>query len=203
MRIRGLCALLGVAAMVVGLGATTASAATIATFSDPAPNGDTPLFEHVGTMLTGGWSGTGLTLLTPASGGSYPNATFSMTPLTILDAYGTLSGGNIQFRDSSANLVLQIAFTSARLFEPFGFGASVFTAPPSAVTFSGPIITNPATLSDQTFAFSFANQAAVPPAPPDPGGYSWTAAFTSSAVPEPASLMLLAIGGLLASRWRR
>jgi hypothetical protein len=174
------------------LAVSVASADTIATFADPSPNGATPLFTRIGDTLTGGWTGTGLTLITPITGGNYPNATFTVTDLNILDPTGTLSAGQIRFNDNGGNLVLQIDFDGGRLFQPFGWGGSVFTS--NNVTFSGPIITNP--LSEQQFAFSFANQTVIP------GGFSWTAAFTSSAVPEPSGLLLLVLGSIV-SRFRR
>ncbi|MBI5864061.1 MAG: PEP-CTERM sorting domain-containing protein, partial [Planctomycetes bacterium] len=51
-------------------------------------------------------------------------------------------------------------------------------------------------LSQEAFAFSFANPVGTPE------NYTATASFTSSAIPEPASIALLAIGGLLALRRR-
>lgn len=180
--------------IVVGmfLAAGAASAGTVATFADPSPNGNTPLFTRVGNTFSGGWAGSGLDLITPISGGNYPNATFTMSNLTVLDQNGTLSGGSILFDDNGGNLVLRIDFDGARLFDPFGFGASVFLG--ENVAFSGPIIAGP--LSEQSFAFSFANQTQIP------GGYTWTAAFTSSAIPEPSTLALLALGAL-SMRFRR
>ncbi len=172
--------------------ASLANAGTVATFFDPAPDGSTPLFTLDGATLSGGWSGMGLDLVTPINSGFYPNATFTMTNLTVLDLFGTLSGGTIQFKDSIGNPLLRIDFNEAKLFQPVGFGASTFAG--ENVVFSGPIITTP--LIEQMFSFSFANQS------PAPNGASWTAAFTSSAVPEPATLILLVIGGLVAARRR-
>jgi len=180
------------AACLLLLAVQPANGDTIATFADPAADGSTPLFELANDTLSGGWSNTGLDLVTPISGDEFPNATFTMTDLTVLDPEGTLSAGTIEFFDDGGSLILQIDFDAAQLFAPFGFGASTMVG--HNVSFSGPIITIP--LEEELFAFSFANQITTP------DGFTWTAAFTSSAIPEPATLTLLAFGGL-ALRWRR
>jgi hypothetical protein len=165
----------------------SADADTIATFADPAPDGSMPLFELDGETLSGGWSSTGLDLLTPISGDEFPDATFTMTDLTVLDPdEGALSAGTIAFFDDGGSLILQIDFDSAQLFAPFGFGASVLVG--HDISFSGPIITIP--LEEESFAFSFANQITTP------DGFTWTAAFTSSAIPEPGTLMLVVLGAV-------
>lgn len=172
-------------------------AITMVTFADPAADGSTPLFQLDSTnnpsMFTGGWSGTGLTLETP--GLPIPDladATFSMTPLVATPVFQspaisawTLPQGTIQFFDSSSALVLQIDFDSAVLSIPFGFGANEFSGF-SNVTFSGPSV--PAGLTQEGFGFSFANPVAAG------NVLSVTASFTSSAVPEPMTLLVLAMG---------
>jgi hypothetical protein len=168
------------------LAAAPAGAGTVATFADPAPDGSTPLFDLSGTLFTGGWSGLNLTLDMPITSSVWDNVTFTMTPLSVTGP-GQLGPGTIQFFKSAADgggLALQIDFDAA-LLAPFGWGASdLFSS--ETVTFSGPGI--PSGLSAETFAFSFAN--------PEPtgDGYTYTASFTSSAVPEPATLLLLAVG---------
>jgi hypothetical protein len=164
----------------------SASAGTIATFADPAPDGSTPLFELAGTTFTGGWTGSNLTLEVPVTGNVWQNATFTMTPLTVT-GIGQLSSGTLEFHKSPADgggLVLQIDFNAAFL-APFGFGASD-TFVGQVVTFTGPGI--PGGLSEETFAFSFANPVYTG------NGFTYTASFTSSAVPEPSSLVLLGLG---------
>jgi hypothetical protein len=175
--------------------AASASAATVtvATFADPAADGSTPLFTLSGDTLSGGWAGSGLELLTPFDSGAFPDATFAMTDLTVLNPGGTLSAGAIEFFDQSSSLLLRIDFESGLLYSPFGFGASTLYG--NNVTFSGPIVSFQP--SEESFAFSFANQATTP------GGSTWTAAFTSSAVPEPAALVMLGLGGLAMGLTRR
>jgi hypothetical protein len=170
-----------------------ATAATVATFADPSDEGLPPLFIQSGNTLSAGWSLPGLTLITPINHASYPNATFTMTNLAITDLLtGATSGGRIQFFDSLAQLILQIDFGAGRLNTPFGFGASDFLG--QNVVYSGPIITHP--VSGENFAFSFTNPT------PIADGFTYTASFTSSAVPEPSSVALLALGvcGLLRKR---
>jgi hypothetical protein len=176
------------------LAAAPAIGGTVATFSDPAADGSTPLFELSGTSFTGGWSGLNLMLDMPITGSVWPDATFTVTPLTVTGP-GQLSSGTLDFFKSPADgggLVLQIDFNEASL-APFGWGASdVFLG--QDVTFSGPGI--PSGLTAETFAFSFANPI------PTPDGFTYTASFTSSAVPEPASLLLLVLGAIKALRRR-
>jgi len=62
------------------------------------------------------------------------------------------------------------------------------------ISFSGPIIT--ILLEEELFAFSFANQITTP------DGFTWTAAFTSSVIPEPATLTLLGAVAMKLSRHR-
>lgn len=184
-----------VGAVVLAIPESAASTITIATFSDPAADGTTPLFELDGTTFSGGWSAPGLTLTTPqAPVDEYPNVTFNMDNLTLQDAV-TLSEGKVEFFDQYNQLLLTITFDAASLYYPFGFGASDLLF--QNVVFSGDIV--PIPVSEESFAFSFANQIVTP------GGFTATAAFTSSAVPEPTSLVLLVLGAatMLAVRRRR
>ena len=167
--------------------AVSANAATVATFSDPALDETTPLFQLAGTTFTGGWSEPGLVLELPTIGQTWSDVTFTMTPLDA-SAAPILPGGTVQFFKSAADgggLVLQIDFASALLLVPIGWGGSdPFLG--NGVEISGPGL--PPDLTDEVFSFSFANPAVTPE------GISFTAAFTSSAVPEPASLVLLGLG---------
>lgn len=176
------------------LGSGSVGADTVTTFADPAIDGSTPLFERSGDTLSGGWSNTGLDLITPISGDVFPDAVFSMTDLTVGPG-GALSAGVIEFHDFAPGgvLLLRIEFDSALLFEPFGFGASEMSG--QNVIFSGAIISAP--LVEQSFAFGFANPVTTP------AGATWTASFTSSAIPEPSVVCLLALGAAAVCARRR
>ncbi len=183
------------------LAAPALATTTVAAFSDPTAGSPapTPLFAFDGATLTGGWSGSGLTLNTLA--GSYSNVHFTVTPLAATPVFGTifvLTGGAISFTDAFSNPLLQITFNSGQLVTPSGFGASDFVG--QGVTFSGPILSGFASVSNETFAFSFANPTGTPT------NYTATASFTSSAdvvVPAPASVGLLGLAGLALARRRR
>lgn len=183
------------------LTAGTAQAFTVATFSDPATSGATPLFSFDAGALTldGGWSSTGLTLLTPGWGSpDYADATFAMTTVNLTATTDpeifTTAGGVIDFFDSLSNSVMTITFGSGLFIKNNGFGGSDFSG--QIVSITGPGI--PGGWYDETFNFSFAN-------PETNGNVStYTASFTSSAVPEPTTMAALALGlgGILARRRR-
>lgn len=181
----------GALLLTTGLSAR-AESITIASFADPSVNGTTPVFVFNGTtnQLNGGWIFPGLTLET--IGGTFNNATFSMSAAPGA-GFGDVGAGSITFRDSGNNPLLNIGFDSAQM-NFIGFGATEFLAT-NNVTFSGPILPFP--IESESFSFAFANQQ------PFGDGFTATAAFTSSAVPEPASLALLAVGGCCLLRRRR
>lgn len=185
----------------MGLAAASQASFTVASFSDPSPSGASPLFvwDQSANTLTGGWSGTGLTLQTPGliGGGSYNNVTFSMAPVSLTfvttNVY-TMGAGQIDFFDSSNALLLTASFNGGLFVNPFTSGSSDLSG--FNVTFGGPKV--PAGWTDEQFAFSLANATNV-------GNHqvSYTAAYTSSAVPEPATMIALGSGlALLAARRR-
>lgn len=197
---RSLCAFAVSATAIVG----TSHAATILTFADPATGPDTPLFQLSGGQLTGGWaSGSlGLTLETPGlAAPNYVNAWFEFDPVTVTPTgfppFFTLGAGEIRFFEfGGMTPIVTISFTGGLLNDALGFGSSSFAG--FGVTFSGPII-GPGAPANEAISFSFANQVGTS------DNYTATASFTSSAdnIPAPASVALLGLGMLFASRRRR
>ncbi len=182
---------------VVLLAAAAAQASTIATFADPAADGSTPLFsiDLVADTITGGWTDaqTGLNLEIGAT--TYTDAWFTMTPLAYAAPtfMGMTGAGEINFYADGApgTPLLKIAFASGQLnFGGLG-GDNIFSG--NSVVFSGSALP-PAAYTEESFAFSFANQRLVRAPSGAPMGFTSTAAFTSSALPEPASLVVLALG---------
>ena len=171
---------------------------TIATFDDPAVDSTTPLFmvDLDNDLITGGWldSQTNLTLEVVYSSNTFVDAFFEMTGLSYTGGLmgGITGGGTVKFfadnQSTATTPLIQLDFDSAFL-SPAGFGAVELFG--NDVTISGSEIGG-ATLTEEAFSFSFANQVLLP----DEGGYTATAAFTSSAVPEPATLALLGLGSL-------
>ena len=176
---------------------------TVATFADPSKNSDDPLFtvDFTSMTLDGGWSDakTGLTLQIPYSGSNFADAWFDVAGVVTLSApimpgepYGT-GPGQINFYqngDSTDPLII-INFNSAVLTMT-NFGANELYA--ENVTITGSEITG--TLSQEQFTFSFANLAYLPNSTDWDDGFTATASFTSSAVPEPATVCLLGLGVL-------
>jgi hypothetical protein len=184
-----------------------ADSITIATFADPSKNSSDPLFtvDFAGMTLDGGWSDTktDLTLQIPYNGHTFPNAWFDMDQVTIISktptawgTFGQTGRGEIRFYadTTSTNPLVVIDFNDG-LVSPAGFASNEAMFTLANVTFSGSEITSP--LSGEQFSFSFANLAYLPNSTNFNDGFTATAAFTSSAVPEPATIALLAIGSLL------
>jgi hypothetical protein len=187
-----------------------ATSVTIATFADPSTNSTEWLFkiDKVNNTLQGGWddSRTNLTLQVRFSGNTFDDAFFTMTDVTITGVTDPEKGrktgsGIIKFFQDNADPqsvtpLVQIAFDQAWVtFYAMG-AADRFTA--DGVTITGSEIAP--TLSDESFAFSFANQEPLDGS--FDNGYTASASFTSSAVPEPATAILLAFGSLALSRTR-
>ena len=181
---------------ILGLAATArAESMTIATFDDPSVGADAPLFTFNGAnrMLSGGWSIPGLTLETVS--GTFNNVRFTMPPVFV-DGANQADPGEITFRNASNQVIFRVNFDSAQL-SVTGLGATEFLAT-NNVMFTGSIL--PAPVFAESFSFGFANQTALPN-----GGFTATASFTSSAeiIPEPATAMLIIVGGLGALYRRR
>jgi len=180
---------------------------TVATFADPSPNSNNRLFtvDFNNMKLNGGWSDSqnGLTLQIPYNGHLFQNAWFDMNDVTITSKtltpwgpFGQTGQGEIRFyADTNSISPLVVIDFNGALVSPYGFGANevLFTAANVAIT--GSEITG--ILSQEQFAFSFANLAHLQGSTNWNDGFTATAAFTSSAIPEPATIALLAIGSLL------
>ncbi|MBI4579246.1 MAG: PEP-CTERM sorting domain-containing protein [Planctomycetes bacterium] len=185
--------ILGIVAdtVLVGAAGTFATTFTVATFADPSPGSSSPLFslhfDGSGDLdsVQGSWSGTGLTLQVPFDGSVYPDATFSM-PAVSVNAAGQAGPGHVEFYDQTAALILTIDWISGTANE-FGIGAQDTTTSPGNVT----IQYKNFSLVSESFAFSFANQQDV-----GDDTMTTTAAFTSSAFPEPTTMVALGIGSL-------
>jgi hypothetical protein len=192
---------------------------TIATFDDPSTGSGDPLFtvDFLGVTLNGGWDDekTGLTLEIPysgytvANGNAFQDAWFEMDEVEITSTYvilgmmcGDTGGGEINFYadgdSNSTDPLLTIGFESGLVSRGnFGSGDTdeegTFVA--EKVTISGIGIT-PGSLTDEFFSFAFANLEKLPGYSSLNDGFTATAAFTSSAIPEPATICILGFGAL-------
>ncbi|MBN1457114.1 MAG: PEP-CTERM sorting domain-containing protein [Sedimentisphaerales bacterium] len=194
------------------LAAVTQAGFTVATFDDPATGSSTPLFtvNWTASTVVGGWSDEqeNLDLVFTQSGNVFEDAWFSMSPLNIVsetilggDTYGVTTSGQIDFyADGTATNPLMTASFTQAMVSRSGLQTETFFS--EDVTFTGSQIAG--TLYNEQFSFSFANvvklmnlikadnfNAMVAE------GYVATAAFTSSAAPEPATLVILGLGGLI------
>ena len=183
--------------VLLGFSVSQAGVVTIATFQDPSGSGANPLFtinSNNGT-IDGGWddSRTNLDLTITYANVVYEDAWFQMSTLTYGGGYsGNTSAGNVKFyADGDASTetpVLEIYFSSAYL-SPGGIAAQELFFTGISIVILGVDISDQ--LSEEAFGFTFANHVLTPT------GFTATAAFTSSAVPEPITIALLGLGGLL------
>lgn len=177
---------------------------TVATFQSPSSGSSEPLF-HVSwadDLVTGGWDSSmqNLTLefVWPMAG-VFNNVWFDMTPVQITaepvpNEVGTTGGGTINFyaEGTVADPLMVITFDSGYVSK-YGFGSD-------DAEFSGSMINQ--SLSEEQFSFSFAAIQYVKKSR-DFEALSATAAFNSSAIPEPATLAIFGIGAAMMFRLRK
>lgn len=170
---------------------------TIATFADPTADGSTPLFtvDFNGSLITGGWTGTGLNL-NVLSSTTYYDAVFSITDITITSESDPFfgfktEGGIIKFFESDQTTEILTVEFNVGWVTLSQLGGADFES--EDVTITGPALGS-LILDEETFAFSFTNQLPIQSDLKD--GFTATASFTSSAVPEPATVTLLSLGSL-------
>jgi hypothetical protein len=183
--------------LVLLVSASSQASFTVATFANPSLGSSDPLFSVNWTSgtITGGWADGkgGLDLELPNDGPTISNVWFNMSTvkintLILTSEYGYTGPGIISFYapGTTTNPLYEISFASG-VINKFGFGSD------DDVTFSGSALTK--TYQDEQFGFAFAAKKAIN------GGFTATAAFDASAetgtIPEPASMALLALGGLL------
>ena len=175
-------------------------AMTVATFSDPT-EGDPPPVQPLFTVdfvegtMDGSWPEAldGLNLEVPWISQNYNDAYFTMTQLTVAGDkdYATTGSGVMQFFDSTDLLVLTISFSSATSTSDVLLGIN------SIIVNDGVQITGVGfgPLTDSaSFSFSLTNVTPLPGNNTVDEGFTATAAFTSSALPEPASVAGLMAG---------
>lgn len=192
-------ALAAAAGLLVLVNTSAATTLTFATFADPSGTASNPLFTMTEALdsVSASYSGTGLTLQVPFTGDVFTDVTFNMPQVAVDAVTGlTLAPGSIEFYQG-ANLIMTINYRSARLTE-FGFGARNRATDPDNVEIVYSGFPPSFELTEESFAFSFANYAT-----PAQGWVTTTASFTSSAIPEPATLVVLGIGFVAMLRRRR
>jgi hypothetical protein len=182
------------------LAAASQASFTVATFDDPTTSSAEVMFTFDSNNMTlqGSYGGTNLNLVHPGftGGGSTSGVTFSSSIVNLTPIASNvyqMGAGVIQFLDSSSSLIFTISFSGGLFVNPFSASSADISG--FNVTFSGPNV--PSGLSDEQFSFSLANAV-------NTGGvWTYTSAFTSSAVPEPATMVALGSGlALLAARRR-
>jgi len=172
---------------------------TVASFSDPSQDSSNPLFtvDWNEQTVSGNWLASGLNLrLGSALGGTvFENASFEMDDVAITDTfiiggrtYGETGAGQVIFYEDGSNDELLVFDFGSAVVSRYFMGADDFVA--GNVQISGPAV--PFTLSSEEFSFSFANVAGLDGGDIHEDGFTATASFTSSAIPEPTTLAIFA-----------
>jgi len=176
----------------------------VASFANPSSSSSNSLFtvNFTSLLFSGGWSDSKTGLDLEILGSTFENAWFEMTAVAITESGGVngtsvTSGGTITFYadGTTTDPILIITFESG-LLSKSGFDAdNIFST--DGVTITGSAISG--TLSSEEVIFNFSLRKALTGAT----GYTTTAGFTatadvdSSPTPEPATIAILALGGLL------
>lgn len=196
---------LSIAFSIALMGAASLSQAfTLATAADPTSCYPGSAMFYTGyNEISGEWTGSGLNLIIPETGMTYENVSFRMDSVYKSGSHGEYGPGSLTFYTDCTDNLLTFTWDKSYVYAPFGFGASDFNSGANPtygnVSVHGDAIAGLGEFTNVQFAFSFAN-------PYNGGDYnSYSAAFTSSAeaVPEPASLALIAAGVAAAAARRR
>ena len=195
------------ALLAVILVSASVQAGTIATFADPSKDPSMPLFTvdlNTDTMtgqINGGWTSTGLTLKDILNGVDYTDVQMVVPNAIAITSLDTTGAGTVQFFNGN-DLLLQIDFQSATANFYVVGADNILNS--NDVEFSGSIVAGvAANLTMESFSFALTNQTLDMTNLPDAIVTS-TAAMTSSAVPEPTTIVLLGLGSLtLIGRRRR
>ncbi|MCU0315025.1 MAG: PEP-CTERM sorting domain-containing protein [Fimbriimonadaceae bacterium] len=197
-------------ASVVLAGVSSASF-TVATAQDPSASGTVvPMFffdQNLNQISTAGATPgvspvPGNMTVHLLGGATRANSSIVMAPVTVtpgaIPGLFTAGPGGVSFSDASGEY-LKIDWDSATFFNGLLFGGQGAT---NNVRFSGTAVDGfgPASWTSRQFSFALANARPGPTA----NTTTYTASFTSSAVPEPFTMAALALGaGMIAARRRR